>query len=109
MLLIWELRAPVRLAEPSRVRSTEESTWTFPGNLSASMVDPGMAVAWTTTVAVGCWPLSPASSAQAVALRKIKEITTQAPSADKRQLRFTGRDSPVFFYVDSSFEEPGQC
>ena len=58
MLERLELRALVRLADPSRVRSAAESTCTFPGILSMSMVVPGIAVAVTTTACNFSEPLA---------------------------------------------------
>jgi hypothetical protein len=58
MLERLEFKAFVRLADPSRVKSPADSTWTFPGILSMSMIVPGIAVAVTTMA----WSLSEPSS-----------------------------------------------
>lgn len=50
MLERFELSALVRLAAPSRDKSSADRIWTFPGTLSTSMVAPGIAVAVIVTV-----------------------------------------------------------
>ncbi len=56
MLLRLEFSAPVRLADPSRIKSEAVITCTFPGNLSMSIAFPGIAVDSTTMAGRGGLP-----------------------------------------------------
>ena len=87
MLLRLEFRAPVRLAEPSRDRSEEDSTWTFPGILSISMLVPGMGVVpMMSTSGVGV-AADEASPARTSVPRSQDAASNNAFSADPRRAR----------------------